>query len=213
MKRLLTRLLAVGALSALIGAVSALPAAAHETRKVGPYEFVVGWGDEPTYTGFKNSVQLILSDAKTGKPLNELGGTVNVAVIFGEASTTLEMEPDFLPGVFGEEGDYRAWVVPTRAGEYSYQFTGSINGTDIDETFTCGEETFNCPVDAGEIEFPERDPSRAELAGRLEQELPRVAEATDDASTSQTLGWVGIGLGAIALVAALAAMLRGRRAP
>jgi hypothetical protein len=194
----------------------AAPAAlAHETRKVGPYDFTVGWGDEPVYTGFKNSVQMILADAGSGEPINELGGTVEAEVIFGDASTTLEMEPSFLPGVFGEEGDYRAWIVPTRAGEYSFRFTGSINGTDIDETFTCGEETFDCPVDSGEIEFPERDPSRAELAGRLERELPRVnadaSAAADDASSAQTLAYVGIGVGALGLLVALAALMRGRR--
>jgi hypothetical protein len=214
-----TFVLRVAAMTAaiLVAVGLAAPAAlAHETREVGPYEFVVGWGDEPVYTGFKNSVQMTLSNARTGRPVNELGGTVEVEIIFGDASTTLEMEPDFLPGVFGEEGDYRAWVVPTRAGEYSYRFTGSINGTDIEETFTCGEETFDCPVDAGEIEFPERDPSRAELAGRIEQEIPRIAgdasAASDDASTSQTLSFVGIGLGGLGLLVALAALLRVRRA-
>jgi hypothetical protein len=213
LKRFLVRLFATCALAALIGAISTMPAAAHESRKVGPYEFVVGWGDEPNFTGFKNSVQLILSDAKTGKPVNELGGTVNVEVVFGDASTTLEMEPAFLPGVFGEEGDYRAYIVPTRAGEYAFTFSGSIQGTEIDEIFTCGEETFDCAADAGEIEFPVRDPSRGELAGRLEQELPRVKEASDDASASQTLGWVGAGLGALALLVALGALVRGRRTP
>jgi hypothetical protein len=213
-KRFLVRLVAVSGLAAMLSVATALPALAHETRKVGPYEFTVGWGDEPTYTGFKNSVQLILANAKTGEPVNELGGTVEVEVIFGDTSTTFEMEPDFLPGVFGEEGDYRAWMIPTRAGEYSYRFTGSINGTEIDEEFTCGEETFDCPVDAGDIEFPERDPSRAELAGRIEQELPRVAadasDASDDASTSQTLAWIAVGLGGLGLLVALAALLRGR---
>jgi hypothetical protein len=209
--------LCVAAMTAamLVAMSLAAPAAlAHETRKVGPYEFTVGWGDEPIYTGFKNSVQMILADARTGDPVNELDGTVEAEVIFGDASTSLEMEPNFLPGVFGEEGDYRAWIVPTRTGEYSYRFTGSINGTDIDETFMCGEETFDCPVDTGEIEFPERDPSRAELAGRLERELPRVnadaSAASDDASSAQTLSYVGIGLGGLGLLVALAALLRGR---
>jgi hypothetical protein len=208
------RVAAMAAAILVAMSLAAPTALAHETRRVGPYEFTVGWGDEPTYTGFKNSVQLLLADAGSGEPVNELGGTVEAEVIFGDASTTLEMEPSFLPGVFGEEGDYRAWVIPTRSGEFSYRFTGSINGTDIDETFTCGDETFDCPVDSGEIEFPERDPSRAELAGRLEQEVPRLtadaSAASDDASSAQTLSYVGIGLGGLGLLVALAALLRGR---
>ena len=214
MKASSVRVIAMAAAILVAMSLAAPAALAHETRRVGPYEFTAGWGDEPVYTGFKNSVQMILADARSGDPVNELGGTVEAEVIFGDASTTLEMEPNFLPGVFGEEGDYRAFVIPTRAGEYSYRFTGSINGTDIDETFTCGEETFDCPVDAGEIEFPERDPSRAELAGRIEQEIPRVAAeasaASDDASSAQTLAYVGIGVGALGLLVALAALMRGR---
>src|SRR2546430_215399 len=43
-------------------AFTATPAFAHEVRKVGAYEFTVGWEHEPTYTGVENAVQLILKD-------------------------------------------------------------------------------------------------------------------------------------------------------
>ena len=54
-----TALVVGGALIVL----SATPAYAHERRTVGAYQFTVGWGDEPAYNGYKNSVQLLLSDA------------------------------------------------------------------------------------------------------------------------------------------------------
>ncbi len=201
-------------LAALIVAVTAFipsPAGAHETRAIGPYELVVGWGDEPNYTTFKNSVQMIVSDAKTGKPILDLGGTVEVEVTAGAESTALAMEPDFLPGVFGEPGDYRAWLTPTRSGEYSFHFTGTIGDTEIDEMFTCGEETFDCPVDVQEIQFPAQDPSTGELAGRLDRELPRVElRALDEASSARTVGYVGAGLGAVGLIVAAVALRGGR---
>ncbi len=52
--------------SVLLVTFVAGPASAHEMRQVGKYQFTVGWGDEPAYSGLRNSVQLIL--AKGGKP-------------------------------------------------------------------------------------------------------------------------------------------------
>jgi hypothetical protein len=194
---------------------SAQPALAHESRKVGPYNFVVGWGDEPTYTGFKNNVELTLTDAKSEKPTIDLEDTLDVEVNFGDTTTTLTMEPDFVPGVFGEPGVYVGHLTPTRAGEYSFHFTGTIGDEEIDEAFTCGEETFGCPVDEQEIQFPARDPSTAEISGRMERELPRIENqaraADDDASSATTLAFAGIGLGALALIVSLVAVARGRK--
>ena len=70
--------------AAVLGAlvVSATsPALAHVEKTVGKYKFVVGWGDEPTYAGFRNSVQLILSDSN-GKPVTDLGDSLKVTVVF-----------------------------------------------------------------------------------------------------------------------------------
>jgi hypothetical protein len=64
--RLLAAVVAVP-LAALLLPLLASPAAAHEARTVGKYHFVVGFGDEPAYAGEKNSVQLILADARTSR--------------------------------------------------------------------------------------------------------------------------------------------------
>lgn len=215
MRRIPARVALVCALVAGGLLVAAVPASAHETRKVGPLEFVVGWGDEPTFTSFKNSVELTLSDAKSGKPYIDLEDTLDVEVAFGDTTTTLTMEPEFVPGVFGEPGIYGAPLTPTRAGEYSFHFIGTIGDQEIDETFTCGEETFGCAVDVQEIQFPAQDPSTAELAGRMERELPRVEQAADsaddDAGGAMMLAYVGVGLGALALILSLVAVVRGRK--
>ena len=106
-------LVAILAMSLLAGAG---PASAHEGREVGEYHFTVGWGDEPAYSGFKNSVSLHLTD-HDDRPVASLGsGGLKVEVIFGTQTVTLDMEPNFRVGAFGEVGDYRAWLVPVRAG-------------------------------------------------------------------------------------------------
>lgn len=46
-------------------------ASAHEERATGGFRFVVGWGDEPAYTGFKNSVQVTVSEADGGAPVTD----------------------------------------------------------------------------------------------------------------------------------------------
>src|SRR5439155_21139855 len=119
------------------------PASAHEERQVGPYHFAVGWGDEPAYTGFRNSVQLILKTTND-KPVNNLGDTIKVDVVFGTDKTTLAFTPNFEVGEFAIEGAYRAWMIPTRPGTYSFHFTGAIGAQKVDQTFTCGDTTFDC---------------------------------------------------------------------
>jgi hypothetical protein len=193
---------------------SSVPASAHERRTVGRYQFVVGWGDEPAYSTFKNSVQLSLSE-RGGDPVTDLGDTLKVEVSFGDQTTTLALEPSFVVGVFGEPGDYRAWLTPTRPGSYTFHFTGTIKGARVDQRFTCGEETFDCITDVAEIQFPAKDPSTAQIAERLDRELPRtdqkIAAVRNDASTAQVLGIIGIALGALGVIAGLVAMRRKAR--
>ncbi len=196
MNRPLSWRLAALPLTAVLSLVGAASAGAHEPRTSGALRFVVGWGDEPTYTGYKNSVQLMVTDAQ-GDPVNDLGDAVEVEVVYGEESTLLPMGANFVPGAFGEEGDYRAWLTPTEAGEYTFRFTGSYRGQDIDEEFTSGPDTFGSPVDVQEIQFPTREPSTGELAQRMDRELSRM-EGGVEASSPLTI---------VALVVAIAALL------
>jgi len=195
----------------------ALPwvAAAHERRQVGAYTMSVGWVDEPTFAGFKNGVQMILKD-KDGKPVEDLGDTLKVEVIFGTQKTApLELDPAWGKN-FGTPGDYHATIVPTRPGNYTFHFIGLINDQKVDQSFTSSSKTFDPVVEAAEIEFPAKDPSLAELAGRLERLGPRVdmtqAAARDAAAAAgqaRNLGLIGTILGAVGVVVGLAAF--GRR--
>ncbi|HLW16088.1 MAG TPA: hypothetical protein VKV69_01835 [Actinomycetota bacterium] len=201
--------------SALVAAVlcalvvsAAAPAFAHEVRKVGKYEFTVGWGDEPAYAGFKNSVQFILKDLK-GNPVTDLTDTLKVEVIFQSQTQTFPLEPTFDPDTgLGTPGDYRAWLIPTRPGNYTFHFTGSIHGQKVDQRFTSSPTTFD-PVKApADVQFPAKDPTNADLSNLVQQVNGRTATAASvadkgksTAGTALILAIVGLVLGAGGLVA------------
>ena len=195
------------------------PALAHEEREVGKYHFAVGFGDEPAYTGQKNSVQLILA-AASDKPVTDLGDSLKVEVIVGGQNLPLALEPDFEVGEFGTPGDYRAWFFPTQPGDYTFHFTGSIKGQDIDESFTSSPTTFSAVQDPTEVEFPTKEPSVAQVVQRLDREVPRLNRtiasrskaARDDASSAKMIGFIGIGVGALGVILSVAALV-GRRRP
>jgi hypothetical protein len=221
MKRRILAALVASALAGLLIALVAAPASAHEERKVGKYHFVVGFGDEPTYAGEKNSIILLLSDAND-KPVTDLTDTLKVAVSTGTAEPLqLSMEPNFEVGEFGTPGDYRAWFIPTTPGAYSFHFTGAIKGQKIDQTFKSGPTTFDEARDPAEIQYPVKQPTGGQLATRADRETGRINaaltqernQAKDDAASARTLAIIGLIVGALGLVAAIVALARGRRTP
>ena len=211
LRRPMTSVLAVGATLAVM---LTAPASAHETRAGGPVRFVVGWGDEPTYTGFKNSVQVTISEAN-GAPVTDLVDTLAVEVIKGEEKTTLPLVANFRVGGPGTPGDYRAWLTPTRPGGYTFRLTGAVRGQKIDETFTSSKTTFNDVEDVASIAFPAKDPSTGQLATRIDREVPRLEaalrRAEDSADGARTLALAGLVVGAAGLVAAAATLVVARR--
>jgi hypothetical protein len=216
--RLRTALLGAAAIT-LATLPLAPPAAAHEDREVGDLVMVVGFGDEPAYAGYPNSAQLILSH-QHGRPVTDLrAGDLGVEVKFGDTTKDLELEPFFEVGEFGEPGDYRAWFVPTRAGAYTFTFTGRADGQRINESFTSAPDTFSDVTSPADVEFPVQDPTNGELAERIEREVPRLSgriaaasqAAEDDADSATTLAVVGIVVGAVGLILGAAALAMARR--
>jgi hypothetical protein len=159
-------------------------ASAHEGREVGGFHFVAGWGEEPAYAGFKNSVQLILTD-RSDKPVVDLRDTLKVEVIFGTETKSVPLEPNFEVGEFGQPGDYRAWLIPTRAGTYTFHFTGNVKGQNVDEKFTSSDKTFDDLKEPTDVQFPAKDPSNAQLSERLQRDTGRLQK--EDADRAQTL--------------------------
>ena len=160
--RLLARsipvLLTVGVTLALVAPTTV---SAHETRGEGPVRFVVGWGDEPTYTGFKNSVQVSITEAN-GAPVTDLGDTLTVEVVKGADKTTLPLVANFRVGGSGTPGDYRAWLTPTRPGSYTFRLAGTLRGQTVDQSFTSLKVVFDEVKDWSTV-WPRRVPARRKV--------------------------------------------------
>ena len=179
------------------------PASAHERKTSGPYTLTIGWGDEPAFTGFRNAVELDVVETAGGAAPDLSGAAMTVDVTFGDQHVALPLRP-----VFRQPGKLRAFLVPTRAGTYTFHFSGTIKGLAIDVTSTCSETTFACVADVAAIQFPAKDPSTGQLAERMDRALPRAEGASGSASTARA-----IAIGALVVAAlALAAAVRSRRA-
>jgi hypothetical protein len=227
MTRRIASFLLASALAATMACVLASPALAHEARDVDDLELEVGFGTEPAYAGQPNSVQLLLHHH--GEPVTDLGDTLDVEISFGDADPLrLTFEPFFEEGEFGTPGDYRAWFFPTSPGQYTFHLTGTIEGEDVDETFTSGPKTFSDVVSPADVQYPEQLPSTADIVARMDRESARAgdaiqqagtqseraaraaSQAADDASSAKTIGVIGLVVGALGLIVAIVALTRSR---
>jgi hypothetical protein len=205
--------------------VLAAPAGAHEGRKVGGgYSLVVGFGDEPAYAGEKNSVQVLVSDG-AGRPVRNADG-LEVTVLAGGRQSRLQLEPYFGDD-WGTPGDYRAFFIPTAAGQYTFQLSGTIAGMKIkSQRFASGPDSFSDVEDPAKVAFPVKSPTTAQLAERVDREVPRLAaslqgalaaqqqataaaqRARDAAGQARLLAIVGVLIGAAGLLVAGLAIAR-----
>ncbi len=172
---------------------------AHEQRDVGPYQFTVGFMNEPAFEGEQNGIWLKIVEKASGAPVENVAETLQATLIKGAASRPMELRP-----AFGEEGVYTAVFYPTEAGDYTFQFSGEIAGTPINETFTSGPEGFHGVEAPAELQFPNSVPAASELSAQ-------VAAAQAAARTATILGGVGLGVGLLALVSAGLLAFRNRR--
>ena len=221
MRRRIASMAALVGLAGLLAVLtSAAPASAHEEVKLGTYHGEVGFGDEPAYSGERNSVVLFLNDA-SDKPVVDLGDTLKVDVTQGAAGDaandseklSMTMQPNFEVGGDGTPGDYRAWFIPTAPGPYTFHFTGNIKGQKVDEKFSSSPTTFDEVQDPAQVEFPAKNPTGAQLNARLDREVPRLNEALaasqsragkaeDAASQARIIAIVGVVVGVLGLAAA-----------
>ena len=200
----------IALVAAALVAMPAAPAAAHESRKVGPYEFVVGWYDEPAFANAKNGPEVTITDSR-GDPVVE-GVELQVEIGFEGQTMTAELEPAFVVGVFGDPGNYNTDIYPTRAGMWTFRIFGTVEGMEVDETFTSGPDTFSDIEDPNEVAFPVEDPAIAEVADQVEQVSADAATSEDDASSARTVAYVGIAAGILGLLVAIVALWRKRTA-
>ncbi len=184
------------ALALVIIGVTVGVAFAHESRTVGKYQLVVGFATEPAYSNLPNSVDLRVTNTETKQPVEGLDKSLSAEVIFGAKSTPVKLRARF-----GQPGAYLGDFIPTRAGTYIFHFTGQIENIKIDERFESGPNTFSDVRDPGEMQFPESVPAPLDIARQAQS-------AQDTAGSAQTLAYVGIGVGALGLIAAALALVR-----
>jgi hypothetical protein len=201
--------IAAAVMAVLLVPLLAVPANAHGEHKVAHYTFVVGFGTEPAYAGETNSIQLIISN--NGQPVTNAKG-LKAAVSSGDAEPKeMTLEPYFGEG-WGEQGDYRAFFIPTAPGAYTFKITGTLGGKKIDRSFTSVKDGFNEVTDPAEVQYPVVEPSGSQVTTRLDRETARLnaalaAEreaAADEVADARRLATIGLVVGALGLLAAIA---------
>jgi hypothetical protein len=211
--------------------------AAHDGVSVGEYLVEVGWRVEPALVGQPNGIQVTIREHHDDAPVTDLGAealTVMVATA-GVNSPILPLTPAFdAEEGTGPLGEYGAVLVPTVPGDYTFNIVGAIHGTEVLLSIKSGEDTFNAVESSGELEFPIKQPTLAEVATRLDRidgrieevqgSIPNpqvladletvVASAHAAATAAQGAATMGIGVGLLGLgfgIGAMGVALRARR--
>jgi hypothetical protein len=204
---------------------TALPALAHAQVDAGAFHMEVGWGTEPAYAGFENSVQVIVTNSATDAPVTDISDTLQVEVSTGEQKQTFPIVANFEVGGDGTPGDYRAWLIPTRPGTYTFHFTGTIDGQPVDESVTSGDTTFDDVQAPADVQFPSKDPTIGDVAAKVDAVSGRVdtaaaaaqnaadqaKKAKDDASSTKTIAIIALVIGAVGVVLGGVSLARKRQ--
>ncbi|HYI67951.1 MAG TPA: hypothetical protein VEW95_13610 [Candidatus Limnocylindrales bacterium] len=181
------------ALTTVVGIGTTL---AHESRDIGDITMVVGFLEEPVYTGQKSGLDLRVSHA--GEPVEGLEETLQAEVTFDGQTRDLPIS-----AAFGEPGAYRSVFFPTAAGPYTFHIFGEVDGEPIDESFTSGPDTFSEVQDVTGGQFPVVLPAAGDTA--------RDAEAGAGAAGTATLALIVGGAGLLAGLVALGLGMARRR--
>ena len=148
-------------------------AQAHERRDVSGYQFVVGWLGEPAYEGEKNGLDLRI--AKDGKPFVGAEQTLKLDVTHVEGKTSKAF---VIRAIFNAPGAYTADLLPTASGVYRFRFTGTLELTNVDQTFTSGPGTFGSIEPTTAIQFPQAVAPPREVQGAARGAVDAAATAT-----------------------------------
>lgn len=208
-----------GAIVALALVLLGGGASAHESRDVadGQFTFVVGFLDEPAYSGEMNGLDLRVSridpaatpvaegaDAPS-MPVEGLDASLQAEVFFADQTMPLVISASY-----GEPGAYESVFFPTQPGDYSFHIFGTIDGVAIDETFTSGPETFGPMEDPAPLQFPKE--TAANSGGAVSAaSLTVPAGAGDDDGVGGTGLLLGVGAAGVAGLWGLSRLAQSRR--
>jgi len=192
----MSRMLAALATLAIVASSFAIygnVALGHERRTVGPYTFVVGWINEPSYVNLLNSLDLTVTETTGAKPVEGLDKTLKAELTFGGTS---QAQPLTLAARFGQPGKYTGYVLPTKVGDYTFHITGTVGTMNIDEKFESGPGRFGSIESTDPLQYPSKLVSNADLAARLD--------------SLQTLVIAGIVVAGLALIASVGGLAMRR---
>lgn len=187
------RALVAAALAVVVSiAPLSTPADAHETRRAGPYQLVVGWLNEPAFAGVANAASLVVTDTRADppEPVAGLEKTLTVDVFQGGLTTPFAST---FRARFGAPGSYAADMVPTRAGDYRFVISGKIGDLAVNEVFESGPGRFDEVRPQTALQYPVQVPAGADLGAAL-------AETRALAEQVRVLAAIAIVLAAAALI-------------
>ena len=90
---------------------------------------------------------------------------LNQAQVLGGGAKKLALE---LAADGDRPGHYTGSFIPTKVGDYIFHVSGDVGSTKVDERFESGPKTFDGVVSADQLQFPDRAPTNADLAARLD---------------------------------------------
>jgi hypothetical protein len=169
-------------------------AAAHERRTVGPYQFVVGWLNEPAYVGLMNSLDLRVTDTRVtpAKNVEGLEKTLTVDVQTGGLAPL----PLTVTARFGAPGAYNGYVMPTTTGTYVFHIKGKVESLDVDEKFESGPNRFGDIESTTALQYPNKVPAADDLNKRL-------GDLQSGIDQTRLLSGAAVVIGIVALAVAL----------
>ncbi|MGI9567896.1 MAG: hypothetical protein ACR2LL_12925 [Nitrosopumilus sp.] len=107
-----------------------IPAFAHTTVEVSPYEIEVGWGVEPPVVGIRNEIVLKITEAGetegSFKGVTDVFKNLEAIAMYGGATKKIDVNSDPRPGY------YFSPIIPTKTGSYLIDLKGEISGTLVD---------------------------------------------------------------------------------
>ena len=140
-------------------------------------------------------------------PVEGLEETLRVEIthVASDASKTLDLYP-----VTGEPGHYIASLIPTAAGVYEFRVFGSLEGTNVDETFVSigAGGGFDDIRTSAELQFPVQLPEIREIESGVRGALQTAQQAQDAALASQE-GGPGNALAIVALIVGIVGAILG----
>ena len=200
-----------GAIALALAVVSlfAMPirALAHETRDVGKYQMVVGFFVEPAYEGQKNGLDLRVRVPGTpATPVLGLEKTLQVEISYLGVDKKIT-KPVRAVSASADPGHYTADVLPTQAGQYRFRVFGTVEGQQVNETFTSGEKFSNVEK-ASALTFPDDVPQVRSIQGAAAEAQSSADAAASTASNAWAFALAALALAVIASGAALRATMR-----